>query len=106
MNSKIKFETVKADYRFETPMVNDWVDRFACLADDFSTVFNSVLERVLKEIGPERVAYIKHPPPPNRSMLRQVIGHDGEFLGEVWVEWPDRFSGKYEITVKGRYRAK
>jgi len=105
MNSKIKFEIVKADYQFEA-LTDQWVDRCACLADDLSTFLNSVMERVLKEIGPERVAYIADPPPPNRSMRRQVIGHDREVLGEVWVEWPDQHSDKHEITVKGRYRIK
>lgn len=105
MNSKIKFEIVKADYQFEA-LTDQWVDRCACLADDLSTFFDSVMERVLKEVGPARVAHIKHSRPPNRSMRREIIGHDGELLGEVWIEWPDRFSDKYEITVKGRYRAK
>ncbi len=80
-------------------------DRYACLADDFSAVFDSVLERVVKEIGIECVAYVAIPPPPNPSMRRRVIGHDGEFLGEVWVEQDPR-SDKCEFTVKGRYRVR
>lgn len=83
-----------------------WVDLCQGVVDNFSKQFNDALELVLKEIGPERVSHILHPAPPNSPARRQIIGHNGELLGEVWVQWLDPRSDKREITVKGRYRAK
>lgn len=94
-------------FGFEDSIPNEgWVDLCQGVLDNFSKQFNDALELVLKEIGPERVSQILHPTPPNSPARRQIIGHDGELLGEVWIEWPDQHSDKREIVVKGRYRAK
>lgn len=101
MNSDIKYEITALDVDIEAAMPGDLPD--TC-ADSVARNFNAALERILKEIGPERVSYILHPPPPNWSMARQVIGHHGEWLGEVWIEWPKPGPGPYVINIRSLVR--
>lgn len=80
----------------------EWVDACRGLTDQIANSIDEALEKILREIGIEKVAYIAYPPPPNPSMKRQIIGHGDKCLGEVWIEWSDpKAAGG--IMVKAKY---
>lgn len=81
-----------------------WVDFCQGVIGNVSKQFDAATEHVLKEIGPEHVSHIEYRVPQESSLRRTIVGHDREFLGEVWIEWPDPLADRYEVTFKGRYR--
>lgn len=83
-----------------------WVDLCQGVVGNVSKQFDAATEHVLKEIGPERVSHIEYRVPQESSLRRTIVGHNREFLGEVWIEWPDPLSDRYEVAFKARYRAK